>query len=207
MRKTTTKLWQGLAISSGLMAALALGTAAQAANSYTFDKGHTKILFFWNHLGMSNQSARFDDFDGTVVFDPEKPENSKVDVTIKTASVDSDVPAFDDHLKSADFFNAEKHPEITFVSTAARKTGAKTGQVDGDLTINGVTKPVTLDVTFNFMGEHPLSAFSENYRGAQYVAFSARTRVLRSDFNVGLYAPLTSDTVDIMIETELRKVE
>ena len=207
MRKTTTKLWQGLAISSGLIAALALGAAAQAANSYTFDKGHTKILFFWNHLGMSNQSARFDDFDGTVVFDPEKPENSKVDVTIKTASVDSDVPAFDDHLKSADFFNAEKHPEITFVSTTVRKTGKETGQVEGDLTINGVTKPVTLDVTFNFMGEHPLSAFNENYKGAQYAAFSARARVLRSDFNVGLYAPLTSDTVDIMIETELRKVE
>ncbi len=207
MHKTKRKLWQGVALSGGLVAALALGTAAQAANSYTFDKGHTKILFFWNHLGLSNQSARFDDFDGTLVFDPEKPETSKIDVTIKTASVDSDVPAFDDHLKSADFFNAEKHPEITFVSTTVRKTGTETGQVDGDLTINGVTKPVTLDVTFNFMGEHPLSAFNENYKGAQYVAFSARTRVLRSDFNVGLYAPLTSDTVDIMIETELRKVE
>ncbi len=207
MHKMRTTLWRGLAVSGGIVAALALGTAAQAANSYTFDKGHTKILFFWNHLGLSNQSARFDDFDGTLVFDPEKPETSKIEVTIKTASVDSDVPAFDDHLRSSDFFNAEKHPEITFVSTAARKTGSKTGQVDGDLTVNGVTKPVTLDVTFNFMGEHPLSAYSENYKGAQYVAFSARTRVLRSDFNVGLYAPLTSDTIDIMIETELRKVE
>ncbi len=207
MRKMTRGLWRGLAVTGGMMAALTLGTAAQAADSYAFDKGHTKILFFWNHLGMSNQSARFDDFDGTLVFDAEKPETSRIEVTIKTASVDTDVPAFDDHLRSSDFFNAEEHPEITFVSTAARKTGAKTGQVDGDLTIKGVTKPVTLDVTFNFMGEHPLSAFSENYKGAQYVAFSARTRVLRSDFNVGLYAPLTSDTVDIMIETELRKVE
>ena len=209
MRKTRTTAWRNLALASGLLAVAALGsgTAAQAAGTYNFDKGHTKILFFWNHLGMSNQSARFDDFDGTVVFDPEKLENSKVDVTIKTASVDTDVPAFDDHLKSADFFNAEKHPEITFVSTAVRKTGQETGQVVGDLTINGVTKPVTLDVTFNFMGEHPLSAFNENYKGAQYAAFSARTRVLRSDFNVGRYAPLTSDTVDIMIETELRKVE
>ena len=149
MRKTRTTAWRNLALASGLLAVAALGsgTAAQAAGTYNFDKGHTKILFFWNHLGMSNQSARFDDFDGTVVFDPEKLENSKVDVTIKTASVDTDVPAFDDHLKSADFFNAEKHPEITFVSTAVRKTGQETGQVVGDLTINGVTKPVTLDVT------------------------------------------------------------
>ena len=210
--RATSKTGLGLkAAAGGLALSLALGlgagTAAQAANTYTFDKGHTKILFFWNHLGLSNQSARFDDFDGQLVFDPEKVETSKIDVTIKTASVDTDVPVFDDHLKSADFFNAEKHPEITFVSTGVRKTGIETGQVDGDLTINGVTKPVTLDVTFNFMGEHPLSAFNENYKGAQYAAFSARTRVLRSDFNVGLYAPLTSDTVDIMIETELRKVE
>ena len=210
--RATSKTGLGLkaavgGLAFGLALGLGAGTAAQAANTYTFDKGHTKILFFWNHLGLSNQSARFDDFDGQLVFDPEKPETSKIDVTIKTASVDSDVPALDDHLKSADFFNAEKHPEITFVSKAVRKTGTDTGQVDGDLTINGMTKPVTLDVTFNFMGEHPLSAFNENYKGAQYVAFSARTRVLRSDFNVGLYAPLTSDTVDIMIETELRKVE
>lgn len=210
--RATSKTGLGLKAAAGGMAlslalGLGAGTAAQAANTYSFDKGHTKILFFWNHLGLSNQSARFDDFDGQLVFDPEKPETSKIDVTIKAASVDSDVPALDDHLKSADFFNAEKHPEITFVSTEVRKTGTETGQVEGDLTINGVTKPVTLDVTFNFMGEHPLSAFNENYKGAQYVAFSARTRVLRSDFNVGLYAPLTSDTVDIMIETELRKVE
>ncbi|MDJ0946545.1 MAG: YceI family protein [Kiloniellales bacterium] len=207
MRKTKMTLWRALAVSGGMAAALALGTAAQAANTYTFDKGHTKILFFWNHLGLSNQSARFDDVDGTLVFDSEKPETSKIEVTIKTDSIDSDVPAFDDHLKSADFFNAEKHPEITFVSTAVRKTGSKSGQVEGDLTVNGVTKPVTLDVTFNFQGEHPLSAYSETYKGAQYVAFSARTRVLRSEFNLGLYAPLTSDTVDIMIETELRRVE
>jgi len=207
MRKMRTTLWRSLAVSGGMVAALALGATAQAANSYTFDKGHTKILFFWNHLGLSNQSARFDDFDGTLIFDAAKPETSKIEVSIKTASVDSDVPALDDHLRSSDFFNAEKHPEITFVSTTVRKSGTSTGQVEGDLTINGVTKPVTLDVAFNFQGEHPLSAFNENYKGAQYVAFSARTRVLRSDFNVGLYAPLTSDTIDIKIETELRKVE
>ncbi len=210
--RATSKTGLGLkAAAGGLALGLALGlgagTPAQAADTYSFDKGHTKILFFWNHLGLSNQSARFDDFDGKLVFDPEKPETSKIDVTIKTASVDSDVEAFDTHLKSPDFFNAEKHPEITFVSTAVHKTGADTGRVEGDLTLNGVTKPVTLDVTFNFMGEHPLSAFNEAYKGAQYVAFSARTRVLRNDFNVGLYAPLVSDTVDIVIETELRKAE
>ena len=209
MASRTTTYWKTVALAGGLALAAALSPSgpAQASGTYTFDKGHTKVLFFWNHLGLSNQSARFDDIDGTLVFDAEKPETSKLDVTIKTASVDTDVPAFDDHLKSADFFNAEKHPEITFVSKEVRKTSKDSGQVVGDLTVNGVTKPVTLDVTFNFMGEHPLSAFNENYKDAQYVAFSAETRILRSDFNVGLYAPLTSDTIDIMIETEMRKVE
>ena len=194
-------------LASGLALALAAPQVASAADKYGFDKPHTKVMFVYNHVGLSNQYGRFDDVDGEVMFDQAKPENSSVNVTIKTASIDTDVEALDQHLMSKDFFNAETHPEITFVSTAVRKTGTTTGQVDGDLTMNGQTKPVTLDVTFNFMGEHPLSAFNENYKGAQYVAFSARTRVLRSDFNVGLYAPLTSDAIDIMIETELRKVE
>lgn len=208
--RTTGRIDLGkLALAGGLTLGLAFGltATAKAADTYSFDKGHTKVLFFWNHLGMSNQSGRFDDIDGTLVFDAAKPETSKLDVTIKTASIDTDVEALDDHLKSADFFNADKHPEITFVSKAIRKTSIDSGQVDGDLTINGVTQPVTLDVTFNFMGEHPLSAFNENYKDAQYASFSARTQILRSAFNVGLYAPLTSDTIDIMIETEFRKVE
>jgi polyisoprenoid-binding protein YceI len=188
-------------------AALAGPQAVQAADTYSFDKGHSKVLFFWNHVGLSNQSGRFDDFDGTLVFDQQKPENSRVEVTIQTGSIDTDVPALDKDLLSENFFNASTHPQITFVSTKVHQSGTKTGRVTGDLTINGVTKPVTLDVTFNFAGEHPLSPYLEKYKGAQYTGFSARARVLRSEFGMGRFAPLTSDEIDIVIETEMRKVE
>ena len=174
---------------------------------YSFDKNHTEIMFIYNHVGLSDQSGRFDDFDGTLVFDQKDVTKSRLDVTIKTASIDTDVEALDTHLKSADFFNAEIHPEIRFVSRAVRQTGNKAGQVEGDLTINGQTKPVILDVTFNFQGEHPLAPFIPAYAGAPYAAFSARTTVLRSDFGLGKFAPLTSDTVDIVIETEMRQVQ
>lgn len=196
-------------VAAGLAAALALGTAGAAAagETYAFDKAHTEINFIYNHVGLSNQSGRFDGFDGTVTFDQKDVSKSKVDVTIQAASIDTDVEALDTHLKSADFFNVEQHPEIRFVSTAVRQTGNKAGQVEGNLTINGQTKPVTLDVTFNFQGEHPLAPYIPAYAGAPYAAFSARTTVLRSDFGLGKFAPLTSDTVDIVIEAEMRQVQ
>ena len=103
------------------------GDSTRAAEMYGFDKEHTKVMFAYNHVGLSNQYGRFDEVDGEVMFDQEKPENSSVKVTIKTASIDTDVDALDQHLMSKDFFNAEVHPEITFVSTAVRKTGTKTG--------------------------------------------------------------------------------
>ena len=194
---------------AGLAVTLALGAAgtASAGDTYSFDKNHTEIMFIYNHVGLSDQSGRFDDFDGTLVFDQKDVTKSSLDVTIKTASVDTDVEALDTHLKSADFFSADVHPEMRFVSTAVRQTSTKTGQVEGDLTINGQTRPVTLDVTFNFQGEHPLAPYIETYAGAPYAAFSARTTLLRSDFGLGKFAPLTSDTVDIVIEAEMRQVE
>ena len=194
----------GLALLGALAAA---PEPAAAADKLSFDKDHTKVIFAYNHLGLSNQYGRFDEVDGVVMFDQEKPEKSSVEVTIQAKSIDTDVPALDDHLRSKDFFNTDEHPEITFVSTAVRKTGTRTGQIDGKLTMNGQTKPVTLDVTFNFAGEHPLSPFMEKYKGAQYASFSAKASLLRSDFGLGLFAPLTSDEVDIIIETELRKEE
>ena len=178
---------------------------ALAADTYMFDKGHTEIIFKWNHVGLSTQSGEFRDYDGTVVFDRENLGDSKVDVVIRTASVDTGVPALDDHLKGADFFNVEANPEITFTSTAVKQSGVDRGVVTGDLTINGVTKPVDLDVTLNFEGDHPLAPFIESYAGAPYVAFSARTEILRSDFGVAYAAPLTSDRIEIVIETEMRQ--
>ncbi|MDH3663636.1 MAG: YceI family protein [Alphaproteobacteria bacterium] len=194
-----------LSIALSLAALSWVSQPLRAADVYGFDKGHTEIIFKWNHVGLSTQSGEFRDYDGTVSFDRENLANSSVDVTIKAASLDTGVKDLDDHLKSADFFEVETYPEITFKSTSVKQTGVDRGEVAGDLTIHGVTKPVSLDVKLQFEGDHPLGPFIEAYAGAPYVAFSARTEILRSDFGVGAFAPLTSDRVEIVIETELRQ--
>ena len=183
---------------------LSLPSFAQAEPAtFTFDKGHTEIRMIWNHVGMSDQSAEFAEFDGTLTFDPSDVGASSLNVTIPAESIYTGLALFDDHMKGADFFDTANHPEITFVSTAVQQTGASSGQVTGDLTIKGVTKPVTLNVTMNFDGEHPLGKFIDVYKGKRYVSFHASTEVLRSDFNMGSFAPLTSDTVRIEISTEM----
>jgi len=192
---------------AGLFGAALLAMPAPDAlaepQTYQFDKGHTQIRISWNHLGLSEQSLLFRDYAGTVTFDQEDVSNSAVEVTIDPASVDSGVPDFDAHLKSSDFFHVEEHPEVTFKTTKVIRTGKNTGRMIGDLTIKGITKPVTLDVTLTYAGEHPLAPFSDKYKGRQAAGFKATGRVLRSDFDLGRNAPLVSDWVDIEINTEL----
>ncbi len=179
-------------------------TDAQAEpQTYQFDKNHTQIRISWNHLGLSEQSLLFREYSGTVTFDEEDVSNSSVEVTIDPASVDSGIERFDDHLRSADFFHVEEHDEVTFKTTEVVRTGPNTGRMTGDLTIKGITKPVTLDVTLNYSGEHPLAPFNDNYKGRQAAGFTATGRVLRSDFDLGRNAPIVSDWVDIEINTEL----
>lgn len=184
---------------------LALNYPAAAADPYVFDKNHTEIRFSWSHFGVSRQAALFLDYDGGITFDQAAPEKSSIEVTIKPASVYSRVPKFDDHLKSSDFFDVQKYPEISFKSAKVEKTGDKTGKITGDLTIKGITKPVTLDVTFNYAGEHPLAATNEKLKGVKVAGFAASTKVKRSDFNLGLFAPAVSDEVVIEIQTELHR--
>lgn len=188
-------------------AALTFAGLAQAAESFSFDKGHTEIIFAYSHLGNSTQHGSFGDYDGTIVIDEKDPTKSTVDVTIKAASIDSGVSALDDHLRSGDFFDVEKFPDIRFVSTAVKPIGKTQVEITGDLTIKDNTKPVVMVATLNFKGEHPLGPFVESYKGKHVAGMSATTRVLRSDFGVGAFAPLTGDLVDITIETELFRVD
>ena len=176
-----------------------------AVEVFEFDKGHTEIRFEYDHLAMSKQSGEFRKFDGKIRWDRRNIEKSSVYVIIKAASISTGFRPLDDHLKSADFFEVEKYPEIVFRSAKVWQIGARTGKVTGNLTIRGITRPVTLDVRFNFYGVHPLAELGERYAGAPFASFSARAQVLRTDFGVGLYAPGTSNKVDIVIETELRR--
>lgn len=180
------------------VAALSLGTATPVLAepvSYDTDAGHTDILFFVSHFGYSNSFGSFEDFDIDLTFDQQNPEKSSLSVTVRPASVQTTVPKLDDHLRTPDFFNVDAHPEVTFVATDIAVTGDNTGTVTGDLTMLGVTKPITLDVTFNKAAAHPM-----NKRPA--VGFSAVGTIKRTDFGMTTYAPAIGDDVKLMIEYE-----
>ena len=181
--------------------------SAAIAETYRIDKDHTEVRFSWDHLGMSRQSGRFIDVGGMIEFDPQQPEVSTVDVTIRVDSLITGVTALDDQLlKSTEFFDVEKYPTIQFKSTTVTLTTAKTANVTGDLTINGITKPAVLSVVWNFSGEHPLSAINPTYTGVYASGFSAKTQILRSEWGISRTIPLVSDEIRINIEAELLRV-
>jgi polyisoprenoid-binding protein YceI len=178
------------------VAFLVVSAQAQAAvQKYIYDPVHTQIFFSVDHLGFSHPSGRFTKFSGGFTFDNEKPEASVVEVVIETPSINMNDAAWDKHLKSADFFNVEKFPTMTFKSTKVEKTGEKTGKLTGDLTLLGVTKPVTLDVTYNKSGIHP---YSKNY----IAGFSATALLKRSDFGMVFALPVVGDDVTLNIQVE-----
>jgi len=178
-------------------------TTSAQGGSYRFDKDHTAVNFSWSHVGLSRQSARIAAIDGRIEFDPAVPETSRIDVVMQADSIWTGITAFDEHLKSSDYFNVAKYPLIQFRSTGVRKKSDRTGEVVGDLTIMGVTRPVTLDVIWNFSGEHPLAAINPNYKGVYVSGFSATALLRRSDWNLSLGIPLVSDEIRLSIETEL----
>lgn len=190
----------------------AVGTALLAANPaahagvYDLDPQHTEVRFSWDHLGLSRQAGRFTGIKGTLTFDPDQPEASSVDITIPIKSISTGVKKLDDHLlTSKEFFDPAAHPAITFKSTAVAMNGGKTAQVAGDLSINGIAKPVVLDVTWNFTGEHPLATINPTYAGAFSSGFSATTQIRRSDWGLTRTIPYISDELKITIETEMHR--
>ena len=179
-----------------LAVAIALTSVPAFAATYTLDPQHTQVQFTWNHFGFSNPAAVFGKIDATLDFDQTDPTQSKVSVTIPLDSVNSNVAKLNEHLDSPDFFDAAKYPNATFKSTKVEK-GATPDQlkVTGDLSLHGVTKPVTLDVTVNNVGEHPI-------RKAPAAGFDATATVKRSDFGISKYIPGVSDDIKIHITTE-----
>jgi polyisoprenoid-binding protein YceI len=175
------------------------------AGTYTLDPAHSTIGFKVSHLGFSNYSAGFDRLDGKLVFDPANPAAQSVEATIQVASLDLPAPptGFHDTLLGAEWFDAARFPQITFRSTRVEPTGPRTARVTGDLTLHGVTKPVTLEATFN--GGYPPNAMDP---GGARVGFSAHGSFKRSDFGMGYGVPApgttmgVSDEVEVAIETE-----
>ena len=118
---------------------------ATATHTYTMDKAHSEVTFQVRYL-LTRVRGRFSDFDGTIQFDEANPENSSIDFTIQAASIDTANAKRDEHLRTADFFNVQQYPEITFKSRGVKQTGPNAGEITGDFTMHGVTRAITLNV-------------------------------------------------------------
>lgn len=162
---------------------------------YNVDPTHGYITFSYDHQGYSRPYLRFRKFSATLNLNAENPANSSVSVVIDAKSIDSGVDVFDGHLNSPDFFDTETFPQITFVSTGLEITGKSSGKMTGNLTAKGITKPLTLDVTFN---KADFSARDKKYK----IGFSAQGKILRSDWDLGRYVPYVGDEIELIIETE-----
>lgn len=185
--------FKSLALGLAFASAATLSMAKPVA--YQIDPTHTATVFSWNHFGFSTPSANFSDIQGTINVDNAKPEKSSVNVTIPLASLNTNVKALDDHLKKADFFDAEKYPNITFKSTKVETTDKKNFKITGNLTIKDVTKPVVLDAVLNQQAIHPMTKL-------ETIGFNATTTFDRSAFGVGAYVPNVGDKITVNITTE-----
>ena len=183
-----------------LAASLFAGPVAADAVKYNVDKSHANLSFSYNHLGYSTTDGRFGDWDADLMIDADDPAASSVSFTIQTNSLDTFWTKRDEHLKSADFFEAATFPEITFVSTAVEKTGEKTLKVTGDLTIKGITKPAVLDVNVLAMGDHPMAK-------KPAAGFEVSSVIKRSDYGMDKFVPYVSDEVAVKFFAETLKAE
>ena len=182
-----------------LVVALSAFSAAAIAAPETFniDAGHTAPRFEYTHFGYSNQQHRFDKTSGKIVLD-RAAHTGSVDVTIDTTSVNTGLALFNGHIQGPDFFDTAKYPVITFKSSKVKFDGDKPVAVEGDLTIKGVTKPVTLTVTHFQSMPHPM--LKKDAIGA-----NASAKVKRSEFNMGKFAPAVSDEITLTIAVEAVK--
>jgi polyisoprenoid-binding protein YceI len=170
-----------------------------AAQTWTIDPAHSSVGFTIRHLMISKVHGHFTKWSGSLVFDEANPAASKVEVQIDVASVDTREPNRDGHLRSADFFEVEKYPQMTFKSTKVEGSGAEL-KVTGDLTLHGVTRAVVLDVEYGGKSNHP--------QLGERIAFSAHTVIQRKDFDIKFNQVLDtgglalSEKVDIVLEIQ-----
>ena len=180
-------------IAAGVFTALA-GTAFAAPVTYSVDSSHTFPRFSYSHFGYSVQQSSFKHTTGTVVFDADAKTGS-VDINIDMKSVNTGFEVFDGHIQGEDFFDTAKYPTATFKSTKVVFEGDKPKSIEGNLTLKGVTKPVTLTVTSFQAMPHPMMK-------KPAIGANAFTVVKRSEFNAGKYAPYVGDDVRIEIAIE-----
>ncbi len=196
--------WKMVAILPTAAFALGLCVAAQAATAekgnYKIDPRHTQVIFGIKHMGLSTFYGRFSKISGTLTFDPASPETSALAVQIDMTVIDTHVPELDKELSDS-VFHADKFPTATFTANKIVKIGDNTGTVTGDLTLAGVTKPVTLNATFDGGRNSPMPF--QPYR----LGFDATATIHRADFGLTgmMWSGLVGDDVSLIIETEMEK--
>ena len=182
-------------------ATLALAASpAFAADTYKIDTSHVHVGFEVDHLGFSTTYGRFNDVSGTIVFDEENPEASSVDVKIDPATVDTGHAERDEHIRGKDLLNTAEYPEMSFKSTSIERTGEESGKITGDLTLHGVTKPVTLDAHFTKKGTYPMTE-----EKIEVIGFDATTTLTRSEFGMDQWTAMIGDEIPVTISFEAHK--
>lgn len=185
-----------LAFTPVVFAAPDTNPANLPAGEYVLDKTHASVTAKVLHQGFSLYVFRFDRFDANFGYDPKNPEASKVQVTIDTTSMNTGLE-YADKKFPVEFIKADKFPKATFTSTAIKITSENKGTMTGNLTLAGVTKPVTLDVMFYGSGK--------GHKGEMRTGFAAKTTIKRSEFGVDKYVPSIGDDVALEIEVEFTK--
>jgi polyisoprenoid-binding protein YceI len=180
-----------------LTAFIALTAFTKAVSTWQNDDPHSQLGFTVTHLGISDISGTFNDFDVTIQSSKPDFSDATFQMTAKAASIDTRVDARNNHLKSADFFDVAKYPELSFTSTSMKKKGKNKYAITGDLTLHGITKPVTMNLVFRGTTVNPMSK-------ATTAGFQLQGVIKRSDFNVGpgFPAPMISDEVRIKADGE-----
>ncbi|MEM6677483.1 MAG: YceI family protein [Pseudomonadota bacterium] len=177
--------------------AVLLVAAPAAAEPYTLDKSHTAVTFQVSHLGYSTTHGVFREVDADITFDPEAIEETKVSFTIQAASIDTFWAKRDEHLRNADFFDVEKYPEITFVSTSVTPTGDTTAKVEGELTMIGQTQPVSFEAVLNKKAPSPFNPDRE------ISGFTVTGEIDRTAFGMDYAAPAVSAIIPVRVDLEI----
>ncbi|MCW2283894.1 polyisoprenoid-binding protein YceI [Rhodoblastus acidophilus] len=172
--------------------ALADGAKSVKAGEYTIDSAHSQVLFSVSHFGLSNFSGGFSGVEGKLKLDPAKQLNSQLEVSVATGTVATPVDKLTGELRDPEWLDAAQFPKATFVSKKVTQTGAETADIAGELTLHGVTKPVTLHAHFVGAGLNPM-------KKVYTVGFDATGVIKRTEFGVSKYAPMIGDEVTLTI--------
>lgn len=195
----TAVLAASFAVSAPIIAQQANQNAAQVeAGNYALDSAHTLVRFTVDHFGISEFFGTLPGASGTLSLDPKAIGSAKLDVSVPVATVSTTNKTLDEELVSADWFDAAKYPTMRFVSTRVVKTGTRTADVTGNLTLHGITRPVTLKATFKAAAVNPM-------KKVYTLGFNATGVIKRTEFGVSKYAPLVSDETTIAITAAFEK--